>query len=460
MIRLEAKVRRALEQSRADYTEIRLEREWRTQVLFQKENLENIESSTEVGGIVRSLVGGGWGIAVFNSLEELEKRVEEAYRIGRAVSAKIGERSSLAPVEPVEDEVRISLKKDFREVPLAQKKELVERYNRIMLSVPKVESTTARYTDSFREWLFANSEGTYITEERPDITLFLAATAREDSNIQRAFESIGEAQGFELVEDLEEKAKEVAERAAALLKAKPVQGGTYTVVLDQELAGTFIHEAFGHLCEADFTFKNERMKKLLQKGRKFGVKELNVIEDGYLPGMRGNYRYDDEGVLRRRIYLIKNGVLQGLMHSRETAAKLGAEPTGNARAISYRFEPIVRMRNTCIDKGSHTFEEMLREIDHGIYAKAAFGGQTEFEQFTFSAAYAYEIEHGEVGEMLRDVVLTGNVFEILKNIDMIGSDLQIKGGAGGCGKGGQMPLPVTAGAPHVRIQNVTIGGRA
>ena len=460
MIRLEAKVRRALEQSRADYTEIRLEREWRTQVLFQKENLENIESSTEVGGIVRSLVGGGWGIAVFNSLEELEKRVEEAYRIGRAVSAKIGERSSLAPVEPVEDEVRISLKKDFREVPLAQKKELVERYNRIMLSVPKVESTTARYTDSFREWLFANSEGTYITEERPDITLFLAATAREDSNIQRAFESIGEAQGFELVEDLEEKAKEVAERAAALLSAKPVQGGPYTVVLDQELAGTFIHEAFGHLCEADFTFKNERMKKLLQKGRKFGVKELNVIEDGYLPGMRGNYRYDDEGVLRRRIYLIKNGVLQGLMHSRETAAKLGAEPTGNARAISYRFEPIVRMRNTCIDKGSHTFEEMLREIDHGIYAKAAFGGQTEFEQFTFSAAYAYEIEHGEVGEMLRDVVLTGNVFEILKNIDMIGSDLQIKGGAGGCGKGGQMPLPVTAGAPHVRIQNVTIGGRA
>jgi len=460
MLELEPKVRAAIAKSRADYTEVRLEREWRTRVLFQKDRLENIEASTEVGGLVRCLVGGGWGIAVFNSLDELGKKVEEAYRIAKAVSPKISERSSLAPLDPVEDEVHARLARDFREIPLAKKKELVEHYNQIMLSVPKVVSTTTRYTDSFKEWLFANSEGTFIFEERPDITLILAATAREGDNIQQAFESIGEAQGFELVEGLEEKAKEVADRAVALLSAKPVEGGQYTVILDQDLAGVFIHEAFGHLCEADFTYKNERMRELLQPGREFGVKELNVIEDGFLPGRRGNYRYDDEGVPRRRIYLIKNGVLQGLMHSRETAAKLGAEPTGNARAISYRFEPIVRMRNTYIDRGTASFEEMLRGIDHGIYAKSAFGGQTEFEQFTFSAAYAYEIEHGELGEMLRDVVLTGNVFETLKNIDMIGDDLQIRGGAGGCGKGGQSPLPVTDGAPHIRIQNVTIGGRA
>ncbi|MCR4404787.1 MAG: TldD/PmbA family protein [Candidatus Acetothermia bacterium] len=460
MKELQSAIRAALASSRADYTEIRLEREWRTQVFFQRENLENIESSTEVGGIIRALVDGGWGIVVFNSLDELEKKIEEAYRTAKAVSAKVGEKSVLAPTEPVEDEVRVQLKKDFRQVSLAKKKELIERYNRLMLSVPKVVATATRYTDSFKEWLFANSEGTFIFEERPDITLFLMATAREDGNIQQAFESFGEAQGFELVEGLEQKAEETAKRAVALLSAKPVKGGQYTVILDQELAGVFIHEAFGHLCEADFTYKNERMRELLQPGREFGVKELNVIEDGYLPGRRGNYRYDDEGVPRRRIYLIKSGVLQGLMHSRETAAKLGALPTGNARAISYRFEPIVRMRNTYIDKGSHTFAEMIRGIDHGIYAKSAFGGQTELEQFTFSAAYAYEIEHGEVGEMLRDVVLTGNVFATLKNIDMIGDDLKINGSSGGCGKGGQAPLGVTDGAPHVRIQNVIIGGRA
>lgn len=450
----------ALERSGADYTEIRIEREWRTQVFFQKDNLENIESSMELGGIVRCLVDGGWGIAVFNRMEEIEKQVEEAFKAAKAVSKRIKERASLAETKPVEDEVRVSLKKDFRGIPLATKKKLVEEYNDIMLKVEGIESTITRYTDSFKEITFVNSEGTFIVEERPDITLLLVAIAREGEDIQRAHDSVGEAGGFEIVEGLEPKAEEVAKRAVGLLSAKPVVGGQYTVVLDQELGGVFIHEAFGHFCEADFLFKNERLRKIMEPGRRFGVKNLNVIEDGFIPGLRGNWRYDDEGVLRKKVFLIKNGILQGFLHSRQTAAKMGAEPTGNARAISYEHEPIVRMRNTYIDKGDVSFKGMIRDISFGIYAKGTFGGQTEFEQFTFSAAYAYEIVNGEVGEMVRDVVLTGNVFEILKNIDKIGDDLKIKGGAGGCGKGGQMPLPVTDGAPHIRIQNVTIGGRA
>jgi TldD protein len=117
------------------------------------------------------------------------------------------------------------------------------------------------------------------------------------------------------------------------------------------------------------------------------------------------------------------------------------------------------MRNTFIEPGPYTFEEMLDGIEYGIYACGAFGGQTEFEQFTFSAAYGYEIVNGKIGEMVRDVVLTGNVFQTLKNIEMIGKDFEFKGSAGGCGKGGQWPLPVTHGAPHVRIRNVIVGGK-
>lgn len=458
---IESAIQKATEKSRADYTEIRVEQEWRTEVLYRKDNLENIESSAELGGIVRCLVDGGWGIAVFNSLDELTRRVDQAYRVGKAVSRKIKGKSSLAEVEPVQDKLRASLKRDMREIPLSRKKELSEEYNKIMLNFSdRIESTTTRYNDSFKEVTFANSEGTYIVEERPDTTLTLAAMAREgEKNIQMAFETIGEAGGFELVEGHEERAEKAAKRAVDLLSAKPVKGGQYTVILDQELAGTFIHEAFGHFCEADFLYKNERLRKIMQIGRRFGAENLNVIDDGYIEGLRGNQRYDDEGVRRKKTYLIKNGVLRGFLHSRETAKRMGAEPTGNARAVSYQYEPIVRMRNTYIDKGDSSFEEMIRGIDRGIYAKDAFGGQTEFEQFTFSAAYAYGIKNGKPGEMLRDVVLTGNVFETLKNIDMIGSDLLIKGGSGGCGKDNQWPLPVTAGSPHIRIQNVTIGGR-
>ncbi len=452
----------ALQRSRADYTDIRVEREWRTQVSYRGQDLENLETSSELGGIVRCLADGGWGIAVFNSLDELDRRVEDADRIARIVSARLTEKAELAPIAVSKDEVRVSLEKDPRAIPLQQKQALLRKYNDIMLSSgDKIISTMVRYTDSFKEITFASSEGSFIVEERPDVTMLLGGVAREgDTNIQTAFEHEGWAAGFEAVEGQEQKAETAARRALDLLQAKPVTGGTYTVILDPELTGVFIHEAFGHLCEADFLFKNPRLQQVLSRGRRFGVEELDVVEAGYIPGMRGNSKYDDEGTLRHRTHLIKNGVLQGFLHSRETAARMGDEPTGNARAVSYRFEPIVRMRNTYIDKGSATFEEMLRGIDHGIYACRAFGGQTAMEQFTFSAGYAYEIINGRVGEMLRDVVLTGNVFETLENIDMIGDDLVILGGAGGCGKNDQFPLAVTFGGPHIRVQNLTIGGRA
>ena len=459
---MEDRIRNAVEKSPADYTEVRVEREWRTEVLYRGQDLENLETSLEFGGIVRCLVGGGWGIAVFNSLEELEQRVEDAHRIAGVVGDHVAEPVELAPVEPVEDDVRVTLERDPRQVPLQEKRALVEAYNDVMRGQSeRVVTTQARYGDSFREVTFANSEGIFIRQERPDVILLLVATAREgEANIQMGFESLGWAAGFEAVEGLEGKAAETAQRALDLLEAKPVRGGVYPVVLNQELAGVFIHEAFGHLCEADFLYKNPRLQEILKPGRRFGVEALNVVEEGYIPGVRGNTPYDDEGVLRKKIYMVKDGVLQGFMHNRETAARMGAAPTGNARASSYRFEPIVRMRNTYIDQGDVPFEEMLGDIDYGIYACDAFGGQTELEQFTFSAGYAYEIVDGEIGEMLRDVVLTGNIFETLKNIDAVGDDLILRGSSGGCGKGGQSPLPVSTGGPHVRIQQLAVGGEA
>jgi TldD protein len=112
-----------------------------------------------------------------------------------------------------------------------------------------------------------------------------------------------------------------------------------------------------------------------------------------------------------------------------------------------------------MESRNQTLEEMLAGVDEGIYAKGSLGGQTNTEMFTFSAEEAYKINGGKVCEKIRDVVLTGNVFETLMNIDAIGNDLVIYGGLGGCGKGGQSPLRVSDGGPHIRIRNVTIGGR-
>ena len=230
------------------------------------------------------------------------------------------------------------------------------------------------------------------------------------------------------------------------------------MVLDPVLAGVFVHEAFGHLSESDHVYENNRLREIMTLGKKFGSAELNIVDSAIMPGLRGSYRYDDEGVPASKTYLIRGGRLVGRLHSRETAAKMGEKPTGNARAVNYRYPPIVRMTNTYIEPGSVSFNDLLADIKEGVYAKNWYGGTTSMEMFTFSAGEAYMIRNGKLAEAVRPVVLTGNVFNTLNNIDAFGNDLEMNQG-GGCGKGEQVPLPVSNGSPHIRIQNCLVGGR-
>ena len=132
-------------------------------------------------------------------------------------------------------------------------------------------------------------------------------------------------------------------------------------------------------------------------------------------------------------------------------------PTGNARAIRANYPPIVRMTNTAIEPGDTPLEAMFEGIDEGVYAVRMLGGQTNGEMFTFAAAEGYMIRDGKIAEPVSDVTLSGNVFQTLQDIDAISSDTLYTNG--GCGKGGQMPLPVSVGGPHIRIKNVVVGGR-
>jgi len=454
-------LKKALSVSKGDFTEIRLEKEFRTNIIYEKDNLTSLDSSVEFGGIVRTLVENSWGIATFNSVDDLKSKVNQAYQIGKASATFKGEPVRLADVNTYQTKIYQNLKEDFRAVPLEKKRKILEDYNTIILDFDdEIESSKVAYSDSYRELTFVNSEGAYIEQEIPDITLALVAVARStDSNIQVYHDSIGESAGFEEVVDRQTMAEHVAAKAIELLNAKPVDGGSYSVLLNPKLAGVFIHEAFGHLCEADHFYKNTRLQEVMKLGKKFGPEELNVVDDGYIEGRRGNTKFDDEGVPRQKTYLIKNGKLNSFLHSRETAAKMNQRPTGNGRAVSYRHEPIVRMTNTYIENGEASWEELLSSIEKGIYAQDAYGGQTQLEQFTFSAGYGQLINDGQVGPMVRDVVLTGNIFKTLNNIRAIGNDLKIIGSAGGCGKGGQFPLPVTDGSPHIIIDNLTVGGR-
>jgi len=440
---------------RADYIEVRLDESQSSRLVFRGERLEEAGRTAAAGGCVRALVKGGWGFASFNSIDRLDQSaamaVEQATHVGKG-------RSEFSPAQAVIDKVEAAYKKNPLDVPLSAKKSLLDEYNRIMLDTPGIQTTSIGYADIKKKVIFASSDGSYIEQSRIDLNLRLSAIASRDGDVQQVGLSIGSKGDFSTVEGLQDRVRGIAQRAIDLLSAPEVKGGNYTVVLDPVLAGVFVHEAFGHLSEADHIYENPQMRDIMVLGRSFGGRHLNIVDGAAVPGLRGSYRYDDEGTPAGKTYLIKEGVLNSRLHSRETAAKMGEEPTGNARAINFTYPPIVRMTNTYIEPGSTTFNDMISGISEGVYAKDWYGGTTSLEMFTFSAGEAYMIRGGRIAEMIRPVVLSGNVFTTLHNIDAIGDDLDMNQG-GGCGKAGQSPLPVSNGSPHIRIQNCLVGGK-
>ena len=451
------KIEEALKQSKADYTEIRIENKETCRVAFRGRDLETANANIDKGGMVRCLIRNqGWGVATFNDLDDLVDMVDQAYQCARV--GTVPEPIELTPAEPVECVTTAVMGRDFRDVPLSEKKALAERYNQILLGhSDRIVDTQSIYSDVFTHLTLANSEGTYIEQDKPSVVIGAFATARDGDNVQQADEVFSSTRGYEYILDKDELARKAAARAVQLLGARPVQAGQYPIVIDQLLAGVFIHEAFGHLSEADFIYENPKAREMMTLGRRFGQGILNVYDDGSIPNLRGTTLYDDEGTPARRNWLIRDGVLVGRLHSRQTAAKMGETASGNARAVSYRFAPIVRMTNTAIDNGTATFENMIKDIKLGIYACDAYGGETQLENFSFSSGYACMIRDGKIAEMVKDVILAGNLFTTLGNIDMIGDDFKWLSTGGG--KTGQFPLPVGMGAPHIRIQNVVIGGQ-
>jgi len=450
-----SEIEAAIRGQRADYLEVRLDETATNRIVYRGRELEEIGRTRSFGGNVRALLRGGWGFVSFNEPSELRKRVEEAVEAAGHVGK---ETSQFAEVAPVGDTVPLELKNDPRTVPLAVKKKMLDRYNETILSVDGVTSTNITYSDAHKRVLFASSEGSYIEQERIDVVSRLSATARKNGDMQQASMSLGALNDFSYVETLGETARHLGERAVELLAAPYVEAGTYPVVLDPILAGVFCHEAFGHLSESDFVYENERMREIMVLGRQFGQPHLNIVDGAAVPGLRGSFRYDDEGVPAQKTDLIRDGILVGRLHSRETAGKMGERVTGNARALDYRFPPIVRMTNTYIERGEMSFNDLIADIDEGVYARNWFGGTTSMEMFTFSAGEAYMIRNGKVAELLRPVKLTGNLFTTLMNIDALGNDMDFNQG-GGCGKAGQMPLPVSNGSPHIRIRDVVVGER-
>jgi TldD protein len=442
--------------NRVDFLTIRVEEARGTSILLRADRVETLSEGIAIGGQVRACYKGGWGFASFNQLSTLGDRVEEAIAAARLIGE---EETQLAPVEPIVISCQLPLTgTDPRLVPLGQKKALCDRYNELLYRHhPSITTTSVRYGDSTQHILLATSEGTLLEQTWSDVEMRFSATARDGDTVQTGRETTGSRQAYEDLTDLDARVSEAAQRAVSALVLPSVRGDTYTVVIDPILTGLFVHEAFGHLSEADMLYENPDLLEVMSLGKRFGPDTLQIFDGARLEGHRGSYFYDDEGTPATTTRLIQDGVLVGRLHSRETAGKLGETATGNARCLNYHYPPIVRMTNTWIERGHTPVKDLFADIREGVYARNWQGGMTNGEMFTFSAGEAWMIRQGQIAEPVKDVTLSGNVFKTLANIEGIGDDFSWDE-SGGCGKGGQSGLPVGCGGPSLRIREVVVGG--
>ncbi|NEQ17236.1 MAG: TldD/PmbA family protein, partial [Moorea sp. SIO3E2] len=248
--------------SRVDYLAIRLEEAEGTSILLRGDKIETLSEGLSIGGQVRACYNGGWGFSSFNQLSAIKERVEDAIAAARIVG---NQETTLAPIEPRQDVCKLPLTgTDPRQIPLAQKKALCDRYNQILRSYDSsIATTSVRYGDVNQRIIIATSEGTLIEQSWADLEMRFAATARNGDSVHTGRETIGSRQGYDDLTNLDQQVHGAAQRAVDALSLPPVTGGNYTVVIDPILTGLFVHEAFGHLSEADMAYENPDLLEVM-----------------------------------------------------------------------------------------------------------------------------------------------------------------------------------------------------
>jgi len=349
-------------------------------------------------------------------------------------------------------------------LPAAAKVELLGRLDRVARAVdPRIVQVMASIAAVHDVVMVVASDGTLAADVRPLVRINVSVIAEQDGRREVGYAGGGGRSDYAtLLADgrPEALAREAARTALVNLGAAPAPAGTMTVVLGPGWPGILLHEAIGHGLEGDFNRKGTSAFAG-RIGERVADPLVTVVDDGTLAGRRGSLSCDDEGTPTRCTTLIEGGVLKGYLQDKHNARLMGVAPTGNGRRESFAHLPMPRMTNTYMLPGPHHPEEIVRSVDKGLYAANFGGGQVDITsgKFTFSASEAYLIEGGRITRPVRGATLIGSGPEVLTRVGMVGTDLQLDGGVGTCGKDGQS-VPVGVGQPTLRIDGITVGGTA
>jgi TldD protein len=354
------------------------------------------------------------------------------------------------------------LEKPFVDAPLDDRISLVKEAYAAALGYDKrIIKVIVNLTDEMQYVTIVNSEGLMISDARPQVRLFATATAQEGKVRNTGNGNFGGRVGMTFYQQPGKTPKDIGVRAATeavtLLSAVDPVAGDQPVVLGSRQSGVMIHEAVGHPFEAEGVWQKTSIfwDRL---GQMVASPCVTIYEDPTLPHLRGSMNIDDEGTSTRKVIMIENGKLVGFLHDRLSARILGVKPNGHGRRESYRVVPIVRMNNTMLAQGEATPEDVIKTVKKGFYADTYQGGQVEDTgKFTFSVNMGYLIEDGKLTRPIKNATLIGTNVQVLKDIELIGNDLDYFLGV--CGKDGQSAA-CAAGTPTFKIRQMTVGGRA
>ncbi len=453
-----------------DYVEARYVDKSGTQVSMKNGELQNALILKDSGMGIRVLKDGGMGFSSTNTLNKSE--IELAVDVAISMAKSAGKRRNLPVRFSEEDfhEVRyeVNMRKDFTDESLDTKTDYLNLVNaRVLETGVHVPMRFLSYEDWIERRIFMNTEGAKVESVIPHVEIMYNLVVFEDNKMEQApFVTHAFTSGLEKIEE-EKPWEHAAEDVLALKKlikyGKAAPEGKLDVVISPEVAGIAVHESVGHPYESDRIFGREAAQagesfvKPEMLGERIGSDEVTVIEDPTLPNSWGFYLYDDEGVRARPRYLIRNGIINEFLLNREYAYKLGLRSNAAARAVNYNREPIVRMSNTYLAPGDHSFEELIEDVKMGVFIKSFNEWNIDDRRYQqrYIGREAYLIENGEIKNPVRKPILEITTGALWSSVDAVSRDIAFYPGT--CGKGEPMQgVPVWMGGAYARLRNIVL----
>lgn len=442
----------------ADDGELYLEHSESEALMFDNGRLKTANFNTDQGFGLRAVAGEATGYAHSSELSE-----SALLRASDAVSAVKGGYSGTLAAAPARTNRHLYGEENPIPSPsFAEKAKLLQEIDAFLRNKdPRIRQVTASLASSWQHVEILRADGQVVRDIRPLVRVNIAVVVGDGDRQETGSYGMGGRKGFgEFLADDSWKfaADEALRQALVNLRALPAPAGTFDIVLSNGWPGVMLHEAVGHGLEGDFNRKKTSAFAGLM-GQQVAAKGVTVVDDGTIAERRGSLTVDDEGTPTNRNVLIEDGKLVGYMQDRQNARLMGMKATGNGRRESYAHQPMPRMTNTFMTAGDLDPAEIIASVKNGIYAVSFGGGQVDITsgKFVFGCTEAYLIEDGKVTQPIKGAMLIGNGPDAMHRVTMVGNDMKLDTGIGMCGKAGQ-GVPVGVGQPHLRMNQMTVGG--